>query len=576
MKKKVLTPLTAVEYGEITVKDPALLERINAIAERYLSIPVEDAFYEMRKAAGVDTRGGRTLINGESWFEKGGIVLGQWLQAFSRFYAATGDERFRQRVREYIDALREVQRIVPDCYICSTTYMAEKVFHGLMDAVEYCGFDDAYDLCRDLLDNFRKIPAIANAKCRLGDNGGSPDETYREIEWYTLSEALYRFADMSIDRGVSEVYISELEHFAKKFEYTEFWDIFLNDQNLFDYSPKAGQNSDFFHAYSHVNSFNSAAYLYLRTGDDYYLEAIKKFMNFMEETQMVATGGYGTYLEWLLPKNRIIDALINKCCNFENQCNTYATLRLNRFLATATGHIRYGRISELLYYNSFLASLETDAQGHAFYYSDYGAKGGCKWLNPISWTCCSGTRPLVALEVMKNIYFRGDDDSLYVNLFVASQIHCKNATIELEGDYTKDGKILIRCIPQAGAAAGQTVHVRKPAYLAEKPLIIGADFTETDEEYCITFGAEGTQTVTIAFALPIYSKDISDGGIGVRAYLHGPLVLAAEGKEIHPTVEASVLKQQEDGTFRAEDDVFKPYTDYIQDEEYRMHFVLEE
>ncbi|MEE1314405.1 MAG: glycoside hydrolase family 127 protein [Faecalimonas sp.] len=204
-----------------------------------------------------------------------------------------------------------------------------------------------------MYDSFREIPAIRDAKCRLGDNGGSKDETFREIEWYIFSEAAYRFADLAKEQGEPDGYLEELEAFAKKFEYDEFWNIFLEDKNLFDYTPQAGQNTDFFHAYSHLNSFHSAMYIYWRTGDEKYLEMTKKFWEFMNGTQKVATGGYGTILEWLLPKDRMIDALQHCHATFENQCNTYATVRLNRTLSLVTGSLRYGSWSELLYYNSF-------------------------------------------------------------------------------------------------------------------------------------------------------------------------------------------------------------------------------
>ena len=568
-------PLITVDYEEVTVRDPELLKRLRDIGEFYLSISVDDAFYEMRKAAGLDTKNGKSLINGKSWFKYGGIVLGQWLQAFCRFYRATGDERFRQLASDYVGALLQVQKRIPDCCICNTAYMAEKLFHGLMDACELCGIAEAYPLCRTLMDMFRQIPAIANAQCRLGDNG-SQDETFREIEWYTLSEALYRFADMAIDHGEPEDYVASIERFAKKFEYKEFWDIFLKGENLFEYSPKAGVNTEYFHAYSHVNSFNSAAYLYHRTGDEKYLTAAKRFKAFMDKTQVVATGGYGTMLEWLLPQNRIVDALLHCHCTFENQCNTYASLRLNRFLTAATGDIRYGHGSELLYYNSFLASLETDKTGHTYYYSDYCADGGSKWLNTISWTCCTGTRPLVATELLKNIYFRGRDGSLYVNLFIASQIECENAVVTVSGNYIKDGSVAVLCTPKAGAAAGQTVHIRKPDYIKVPPVITGVAYMQDERQYHLFFEPGTEQTAYLRFSLPVYEKDIMDKTLGARAFLHGPLVLAAEGIERRPTPSARELTAADCGCFTARGERFRPFMDYTQNEEYRMHFVLEE
>lgn len=565
-------PLRSLDYSEITVKDPALLQRLRQIGEFYLSIPTDDAFYEMRKKAELDTHGGKSLINGNSWFEQGGIVLGQWLQAFCRFYRFTGDTRFRDKAKAYVEALSQVQKKVPSCYICETAYMSEKVFHGLMDAYQLCGIPKAYPLCKALIDNFRNIPQIANAACRLGDNG-TQDETYREIEWYTLSEAVFRFADLAMEMGESQTYVAELEAFGKKFTYDDFWNIFLNGENIFDYAPKAGVNSAYFHAYSHVNSFNTAAYLYHRTGESKYLEAAKSFHDFMVKTQVVATGGYGVIREWLLPKDKIIDALLHCHCTFENQCNTYATLRQNRFLTTATGNMTYSSTSELLYYNSFLASLETDAHGHAYYYSDYCADGGKKWLNPISWTCCSGTRPLAAMELLRNIYFRGDD-GLYVNLLIASQVQCENGIVSIEGNYTDDGVVTVRYSPDRQAE--QWIHIRRPEYLRDLPTVTGGEYTMDAHFVHIRFDGREEQTVGLQFSLPVYSQDITENGHGVRAYMHGPLVLAAEGIYKRTAPDAKELQEMENGSFRAGEDIFKPFRDYKENEEYRMYFAVEE
>lgn len=571
-RREMREPLRSLDHTEITVNDPVLLQRLQQIGDFYLSIPTEDTFYEMRRKAGLDTCGGHSLINGKSWFQEGGIVLGQWLQAFCRFYRFTGDHRFRDRAETYVNALSQVQSVVPSCYICETAYMAEKVFHGLIDAYRLCGIKKAYPLCKALVDNFRSIPEIADAICRLGDNG-TQDETYREIEWYTLSEAIFRFTDLAIEMGESQEYISQMEAFGKKFTYEEFWNIFLTGDNIFDYAPKAGVNTEFFHAYSHVNSFNSAAYLYRRTGESRYLEAAKNFHDFMLKTQVVATGGYGTIREWLLPKNRIIDALLHCHCTFENQCNTYATLRQNRFLTTATGDMSYGSTSELLYYNSFLASLETDAQGHAYYYSDYCADGGKKWLNPISWTCCSGTRPLAAMELLQNIYFRGDD-GLYVNLLIASQVQCAYGSVSIEGDYTENGVITVRYSPDR--AGEQWVHIRKPRYLQVQPEISGKEWSSDESLIHICFSGQKEQKICLRFTLPVYSQDIIEKGQGVRAYLYGPLVLAAEGIFKRPAPAASEFQQMKNGKYRAGEDTFKPFRDYEENEEYRMYFALEE
>lgn len=569
--------LISLPYDRVKLSDGELKEKLREIGEFYLSIPTEDAFYEMRKKAGLDTGAGKSLAYGDgSWFCQGGIVLGQWLQAYARFYRATGDERYAERVREYVGQFDEVRKVASDCCICNTAYMAEKVFQGMMDAVEYCGIERAFEACRALLDNFREIPAIRNAKCRIGDNGGSKDETKREIEWYTLSESLYRFIDMAESRGLDETYLSDLRRFAKKFEYTRFWGIFERGEDMFDYSPVAGQNTAYFHAYSHVNSFNGAMFLYRKTGKKEYLCAALNFYDFMRKTQILSTGGYGAMLEWLMPRTGIVNALRNSHANFENQCNSYACFRLMKSLTETTGRLEFGDQTELLYYNSFLASPETDREGHAFYYSDYCVGGGKKWLHPSSWTCCSGTRPLAALEILRNIYFLDKDGAVYINLYINSSLRTERAEIEIKGNYPKRDLVEISVMPlQIGGK--QTIYFRKPAYLAAPAVPIGLSESEWEEEdgsYKLTVPLNGKKRFFVRFPMKVLECDISSCGEGVRAFRYGPLALAAEGfvmsdapsgGNLHGTGEAVSFSDNEGLRF-------KPYMDFALGEEYTMYF----
>ena len=54
------------------------------------------------------------------------------------------------------------------------------------------------------------------------------------------------------------------------------------------------------HAYSHCNTFSSAAMAYAVTGENHYLQIIKNAYDFFQQTQCFATGGYGP-AERILP-----------------------------------------------------------------------------------------------------------------------------------------------------------------------------------------------------------------------------------------------------------------------------------
>ena len=568
--------LKGFSYDSVVVGDCPLKEELSKIGEFYLAIRVNDAFYEMRKKAGVDVRDGKTLAAGESWFYEGGIVLGQWLQAYSRLYAMTGDERYRLRVTEYVDAFAEVAAVQPDCVICVNTYAAEKIFDGLMDAQLYCGCSKAYSVCRGLVNQFMNRPDIQNARLRLGDNGGSPDETACEIEWYTVSKSLYRFLESAENAGEEEEYIRKIQTFAEKFRYFRFWDIFKEGRDVFRYSPTAGQNTAYFHAYSHLNSFNSAAYIYECTGDRYYLDAALGFNCFLRNSQLLVTGGFGAYLEWFMPQTGIIYALRYHHNNFETQCNSYASFCFDAFLTRATGRLEYGDLTELLIYNAILASLPTDESGHAFYYSDYSVQGGEKQLHPATWTCCSGTRPLALLEIVRNIYFTDEKGAIYVNLFFNSQVTHDGVTVTQQTQFPESEQVKFKVT--ADKKREIVLYIRKPSYLTGKASFEGdgqIKATELDGQYRVELTCDGTCEFTLTLPMAVKEYDIAECGEGVRAYRYGPIALAAEGIPAMPALTGAELVRDGLGLrFKCGGMTFRPFSEYRKGEKYKMYFEL--
>jgi hypothetical protein len=107
----------------------------------------------------------------------------------------------------------------------------------------------------------------------------------RPLEWYTVAENLYRAHALTGDPLYRE--------FADVWLYPAYWNKFL--------ATAAPGDASGVHAYSHVNSFSSAAMAYEVSGDERYLRAMRNAYDFMQDTQCFATGGYG-------PAERILPA----------------------------------------------------------------------------------------------------------------------------------------------------------------------------------------------------------------------------------------------------------------------------
>jgi hypothetical protein len=101
--------------------------------------------------------------------------------------------------------------------------------------------------------------------------GAGPGDT---PEWYTLSENLYRGYLFFGDPLFKE--------FADTWLYHGYWRRFAETDAPHQVLPV--------HAYSHVNSFSSAAAAYLVTGDESYRQICINGYNFMLKTQCYATG----------------------------------------------------------------------------------------------------------------------------------------------------------------------------------------------------------------------------------------------------------------------------------------------
>ena len=78
--------------------------------------------------------------------------------------------------------------------------------------------------------------------------------------------------------------------------------------------------------------------------------------------------------------------------------------------------------------------------------------------------------------------------------------------------------------------------------------------------------------IILHFPQPLHKKDILSDTEGVRAFLAGPLVLAAEGITKTKTPELEEFVRGKDGKLIAGTNVFKPYKEFVENEEYRMYF----
>jgi len=360
----------------------------------YLAVSNDDILHGWRAAAGLAAPG--KPLGG--WCAKNSdIVFGQWLSGMSRIWRATGDQALRDKAVYLVTEWSKT--IKPDGNCGMEIYAYDKLLCGLVDLKIYAGHDTAVELLdRTLAHVMRTYSKERTPGTRDLING-------RPEEWYTFAENLYRAAEVTGNARVKT--------FADSYLYHSYWNRFRETASPAD--------AHWVHAYSHVNTFSSAAKAYAVTGDPVFLRIIRNAYDYLQNKQCFATGGSGPMERFVPPDGTLGRSLEARPNTFEAVCGSWAGFKLSRYLTTFTGESRYGDWAERLFYNGVGAALPIVENGKHFYYADYRVHGAMKFYKVSRYSCCSGTLIQNVADYHNLIYYR-DAASLYVNLYVPSEV----------------------------------------------------------------------------------------------------------------------------------------------------------
>lgn len=565
--------LQPFQYADVTLAGGPVAEQAQFSREFYLALPNDDILNGFRKRAGLPAPG--KPMGG--WYDPenfaGGCTFGQWISALSRDYANTGDARFKDKVDELVHGFHET--IGPDDFFFASIkistnwpcYTYDKNCTGMRDAYTLTGNKEALEVLKIMTDwAYKNMPR-------------------RKDEWYTLPENLYNCYSLTGDKRYLEM--------AHEYDYSaQYYDTFAEGINAF--TPQR-------HAYSHINSLCSAARIYEATGDEKYFRAISNAWEFLKDTQMYASGGWGPNERFVPDKPDALAASLSfrgtrwnfhtseggYANSFETPCGSYANIVLDRYLLRFTGDPKYGDNLERVLYNGILAALPMQPDGRTFYYSDYHP-GARKQYFPSAWPCCSGTYAEVTADYPLDIYFH-DASGLYVNLFTPSQVRWqhdgKTVTLEQTGDFLQSDTAVF--VIHTAKASRFSLNVRVPGR-AVKPATILVNGRRVK-----TKAAPGTflkisrrwhdgDTVAVTFPKSLRFEAVDEQSPHLAALMYGPVLLVAladgevtlHGDQAKP--ESWIQKQDDSScTFHTADgQVFRPFYQ-LRDEHYTTYCRIE-
>jgi DUF1680 family protein len=441
-------------------------------------------------------------------------TFGQWISALARAYAITGDTATREKVLQ-LNRLY-AQTISADFYVKNRfpAYTYDKLVLGLLDSHTLANDPQALEILDHTTDAaLPHLPGHAvehNARWRMDKD--PDDQSWTWDESYTLPENLF----LAYQRGAGR-------------RYYDLGILYLDDAAWFDPLSRNENVLNGRHAYSYVNSLNSAIMAGLVAGSQKHLRAARNGFA-MLLAQSYATGGWGPDETLRAPDSSDLYAsLTNTHSSFETPCGSYAHFKLTRYLLRVTRDARYGDSMERMMYNTVLGSKPLQEDGNSFYYSDYNFDAR-RVYHLARWPCCSGTLPQVATDYRINTYFRGLQ-SVYVNLYISSTLRWaekgRTLSLTMEADYPYDEHITISVM--SSQPTDQMLYFRIPEWAdnaaifvngtRQKGLAIPGQFAAIRREW------KTGDRVELELPLQLRLEPIDVHHPDTVALLRGPLVL---------------------------------------------------
>ena len=271
-------------------------------------------------------------------------------------------------------------------------YTVHKLMAGLLDTYAYCGNRQALDIAE-------KMAGWIDARSRRL----SPERWQRilEVEFGGLNEALYNLYAITHAPRHLEV--------ARRFDH----------ENI--YGP-LGEGRDALtglHANTTIPKIIGAARAYEITGDERFRKVAEYFWRQVAEHRSYATGGTSNYEHWRTAPDKLAGELSSET---HECCCTYNMLKLTRHIFTWTGDPRIADFYERALFNGVLGTMNPES-GTTMYYVPMAGGYWKTFGTPLdSFWCCSGTGVESFSKMADSIYFH-DRDSLWVNLFIASELN---------------------------------------------------------------------------------------------------------------------------------------------------------
>jgi hypothetical protein len=450
-----------------------------------------------------------------------GHFVGHYLSSVAMLYAATGDPAIKTKADALVADIAECQaKLNGNGYVSAFPdelfarldrrekvwapfYTLHKIMAGLLDMHTYAGNQQALDV-------------LLRLSAWVDDWTATKSEEHMQdilkTEYGGMNDVLYHLAGLTGD----DLWARTGDRFTKKIFFT----------------PLAMRRDELkgLHANTHMPQVVGAARRYELSSDYRFAEVSAFFWETITESRTYAAGGSGNTEGWLTDANRL--ALEMKVSSHHQECCcAYNMMKLARHLYARTGGVKYIDYYERNLFNHRLGGIQPQTGLTIYFLSMSPGAWKTTCTEDQTFWCCTGTAVEEFAKLNDTIYYH-DEENLYVNLFVSSDLHWKGRGIRLEQKtlFPQTDRTVLTV--HSSPAAEWTMHLRIPAWTTP------ANFVTVNDRRLDISGAPGSylsirrawkpgDRVELVVPMRLQVEPLRDNPTQ-QAFLYGPLVLVGQ------------------------------------------------
>ena len=247
----------------------------------------------------------------------------------------------------------------------------------------------------------------------------------------------------------------------------------------------------------------------------------------MTERRSYCTGGTSNGESWNAPPGKLAAELSGYT---QECCVTYNMQKLTRHIFGWTADPRAADYYERAYYNGILG-VQHPRDGNKLYYVPLQSGFWKMFGTPLhDFWCCTGSMAESFAKLGDSIYFK-DDDGLYVNLFVPSEVTWKEKGLRIVQDTTFPESDRVTFVVHAAQPKRAQLRIRVPSWtVGGSASLNGArleSFATPGSYFVLDRTWRQGDRVEVHLPMRLHTAPMPDDAT-VQAVMYGPIVLAGK------------------------------------------------